>query len=419
MLRRLERRAADQSGVVLALVAIMMVSFLGMVALAIDLGSYWQAQRQAQAAADAGALAGAQDLAAVPGSAGADATTYAQTNVPGATVNADTASTTNVITVKVSSPTPVFFGRFLNLFSQNVSARAVAGRTAGTSCSSPVAGSSACDAIFAKDSTCTDTGISITGGGVDLTGGIQSNGSASTVGMGNNGVLSGPLLVGNTSGCAWNGNTGGASAATHAPAAWWPIDYSLDFPACAGAACTGPSSTPSYCTQAWTSATAWAVSPASGNIYCDVGTGTAGNPSTWTGQINVSVGSGTMKATYVAGSVSLSSSAGAISQPCGYAASGYLSSGCTAAVPKPATTNYPIIYAASSSSTAITVAGGNGTIDGDLFALNGTVNFGGGQTSSLGFIEGNKVVVSGGGLSGDGPTTSTPATSFGDVALLQ
>lgn len=403
---------------VLAFVAIMMIVFMGMAALAIDLGSYWQAQRQVQAAADAGALAGAQDLAAAPGSATADATTYAQSNVPGATVSADATSTTNVITVNVTSPTPVVFGRFLNLFSQNVSARAVAGRTAGTSCSSPVSGSSSCDAIFAKDSTCTDTGISISGGGLNFNGGIQSNGSASTAGMGNNGVLSGPLIVGNGTGCAWNGSTGGASAAAKAPAAYWPIDYSLDFPACAGAACTGAGGTPSYCTASSTSTT-WALSPVTGNIYCGVGTGTASTPSTWNGTINVSVGSGTIKATYAAGSVSIAASAGAISQPCGYAASGYVSSGCTTTVPKPATTNYPIIYAVSAASTAITISGGNGTIDGDLFALNGTVNFGGGQTSSLGFIEGQKVVVTGGGLSGDGPSTSVPATTFGDVALLQ
>ena len=46
----------------LPLVAVSLVVFLGMTALAVDLGFLWQQQRQTQGAADAGALAGAQDL---------------------------------------------------------------------------------------------------------------------------------------------------------------------------------------------------------------------------------------------------------------------------------------------------------------------------------------------------------------------
>ena len=46
----------------IVIVAIMMTIILGAAALAIDIGSFYQAQRQAQTAADAGALAAVQDL---------------------------------------------------------------------------------------------------------------------------------------------------------------------------------------------------------------------------------------------------------------------------------------------------------------------------------------------------------------------
>ena len=133
LLARLRHGAADESGVVIVLVAIIMVAILASAAVAIDLGSFYSAQRKAQAAADAGALAAAQDLVGTSSTSySADGTTIATTNYPGATVTVSqpTSSTAKVV---VNASTPVLFGHFLGMKQENVSATAVASTPARTS----------------------------------------------------------------------------------------------------------------------------------------------------------------------------------------------------------------------------------------------------------------------------------------------
>src|SRR6516165_6170804 len=79
-------RARDETGATAVIVAVILVVLLGCAALAIDIGSFYQAQRQAQAAADAAALAGAADLPGSTSSATTDVTSYVNSNDPGATV---------------------------------------------------------------------------------------------------------------------------------------------------------------------------------------------------------------------------------------------------------------------------------------------------------------------------------------------
>ena len=71
---------------IVVLVAGMLVVILGMAALAIDVGSFYQAQRQAQSAADAAALAASQDLPTNTNAAANDGTTYGLKNFPTSTV---------------------------------------------------------------------------------------------------------------------------------------------------------------------------------------------------------------------------------------------------------------------------------------------------------------------------------------------
>jgi Flp pilus assembly protein TadG len=59
---RLAARIRSDSGQALVLVAVSMAALVGMAALVIDGGSWWRTQRQLQTAADAAALAGAQQL---------------------------------------------------------------------------------------------------------------------------------------------------------------------------------------------------------------------------------------------------------------------------------------------------------------------------------------------------------------------
>ncbi|MGH2890526.1 MAG: pilus assembly protein TadG-related protein, partial [Solirubrobacteraceae bacterium] len=243
LVSHLRRRGSEQSGAVLLIVTVLMTAILASAALAIDVGSFYHAQRQAQAAADAGALAAAQDMAgSASATATSDGTTIAQTNYPGATVTVSE-PTTNEAKVIVNASTPSFFGRALGLTSAKVSASAVAGVTqASTTCSSP---GSSCLAIFAMDSNCSDNGINFTGGGGNnINGGIWSNG---TLGLNDGGGDTiGPSYYGNGPGCKMTETGGGdqingtyehnatndpPGSAAEPPTTTWPIDYSKDFPA--------------------------------------------------------------------------------------------------------------------------------------------------------------------------------------------
>ncbi|MGB9184471.1 MAG: pilus assembly protein TadG-related protein [Solirubrobacteraceae bacterium] len=414
----------------LVIVGVTLIAFLGLAALAIDLGSFFQQQRQAQSAVDAAALAGAQEL---PGST-ANATTQAQSyvtqnlpggNPPGISFN----STSTQITVSVSKQVPSFFGQTLGLTSANVSAKAVAGLRAVPSCSAP---GTSCYAIFAKDNNCTsgNNAVTITGGNINI-GAILTNGSLSTTG-GNETfgkTTIGPAAPASPP-CKWSNNGSGKtfgsnSAPTPGPGtSGWPIDYSLDFPPCT-TTCPGPLGTPSYCTQASIGAT-WAVAPAvnSPQIYCGVGSGNPKDPKTWTGAMTVTTAAGGSSSspqedTYVAGSVNFPLASGGYAEPCGYATAGYVAAGCPAGVPPPAySANYPLVYAVLAG-PAVTVTGGGASFIGDTFAPLGTINFTGGGLTT-GFLEGWDVAFQGGNFTAAGPAnTSTSFSSFGTVALLQ
>ena len=419
----LTRRRDDERGVVLVLVALLMTVFMGMAAIAIDIGYFDQQHTQAQSAADAAALAGAAVLATSQSAATTNADSYVTKNMSTATPTVSFPSSGGVKVV-LNLTVQSFFGHFLGVNSTNVSASATAKATGSSSlCATP---GSTCYAIFAKDSSCTSGhyGIQFSGGGNTITGGILANGSVSP---GGGGSSFGPSTYGpSASGCTWpTGSDTHVSGPTSESAliTTWPIDYSTDFPACTGAACTGPGGTPSFCTQSSTS-TSWSLNTVvSGNIYCGVGTGTAGTPSTWNGAIAVGAGgvgssASPLAATYVAGSVALNGG-GDYLAACGYSSTGYKVAACSSTVPTPTTPNYPLIYALGTSATAINGGGGGSFFFGDLFAPNGTITFnGGGDTTS--FLEGNDVVYTGGGLIGDGPSTSGSILgTTGSVALIQ
>jgi Flp pilus assembly protein TadG len=433
MLQRLRNRGRDESGAVLVIVAVLTVLvFIPLCALAIDIPSYYQAQRQAQAAADAGALAGAGSLASSPSSAAGEATTYAQTNFPGSSPTVTVNTTSNSVTVNVTATTPTFFGKLMGFPTRTVGARAVAGATFTSTTCSP---GSTCYAVFAADSSCSDDGVTM-GGGTNITGGVHSNGSLD---VGGGGSSFGPTTYGNGTGCtvtpvgyAAQSNTFTSGPTQEAPITTWPINYATDFPACTpGSTCTGacdvtttpcPSAnqTPSFCTQSFNAAVTlvsyYPYTLTSGNIYCDVGSGTASIPTTWTGALTADQsGSPAIESSFVAGSVTLGG--GDSINACGYSATGYAVSGCSTAVPAPTTANYPVVYAVGPG-TSITNSGGGGTFLGDFFAPNGTIDMGGGDSTT--FLEAQDVSVSSGGFTGDGPSDNgTGSGSSGTEALLQ
>ncbi|MFL5830275.1 MAG: pilus assembly protein TadG-related protein [Solirubrobacteraceae bacterium] len=396
-----KRMQREESGVVLVLAVVCMVFILGFAAIAIDVGSWYQTQRQAQAAADAGALAAA---VVASSQANTTATTWVGKNVSGATTTVSFPAS-NQVKVTVTTTASIFFGRIFGMGPPAVSASAIAQKSAGQqSCSSP---GNTCYAVFAMDSSCTGTPITF-GGGTLITGAVWSNGSLN---VGGGGSSFGATSYGNGVGCSVSpsgyqqqSNTFTAGPTARAKQTSWPLDYTLDFPACGAGSCSGPLGTPSWCTQAST-ASSWQLmtyNPSnltSGNIYCGVGSGTPSTPTTWNGAITAS--GGPVTASFVAGSVVLSG--GDTITACGYATSGYTASTCSASVPRPVTTNYPIVYAVGTG-TSIDNSSGGGKFTGDMFAPNGTIYIGGGVSTF--FLEGWDIYAPGGGFTGDGPTYS-------------
>src|SRR3954470_7498235 len=78
--KRATSRWREESGQAVVLSAVWIVVLLGMAGLVIDVGSWYRAQRNLQADADAAALAGAQELPDDTATAGVKAKLYAQKN---------------------------------------------------------------------------------------------------------------------------------------------------------------------------------------------------------------------------------------------------------------------------------------------------------------------------------------------------
>lgn len=126
----------DESGQVVVLLAICMAVLLGFVALATDAGVMFHAKREAQMAADAAAIAGAQQLnfGDVTSAAQTDATRNGFTDgsdgvtvqVENPPLNGPSAGNANYVEVTVSKAQPTYFMRLFGVKSLTVAARGVA-----------------------------------------------------------------------------------------------------------------------------------------------------------------------------------------------------------------------------------------------------------------------------------------------------
>src|SRR3990172_4760299 len=124
-------RLRCEKGQVTTLAAVFMLSVLGLGALVVDAGAWFQTHRAAQAAADAAALAGAQALPEDPAGARALALAYANENGGGlAPGDVTVAPLAESLRVQVDRQAPTFFSRVLGFEEFTVSAAAAAG-TAG------------------------------------------------------------------------------------------------------------------------------------------------------------------------------------------------------------------------------------------------------------------------------------------------
>ena len=118
----------DQRGQAAVLTVLCITVLLGMAALVLDLGSWFRAQRDLQADADAAALAGAHALPESPGDASALAAQYAGKNgAPSPIVSfASKYAANDTIKVRVERPAPGFFAKVFGIDSVDVAGTASA-----------------------------------------------------------------------------------------------------------------------------------------------------------------------------------------------------------------------------------------------------------------------------------------------------
>jgi Flp pilus assembly protein TadG len=214
LLRRLARKP---SGQVFVLVSIALVVLIGMAALAVDVGNLWTTRRLMQSAADAGAVAGAdevalggsssaitaaaQDASSRNGFANGGTRPGASNTITVAVHNPPTSGTfaanSNAVEVDVSETQPTYFMKVLGWSAVPVSTTAVAVTLGSGSCvyslDPTVSGAITVGGTAAVSSACgfyvdsnSSSALSVSGGGtvtaplVGVVGGTNVNGGGST-----------------------------------------------------------------------------------------------------------------------------------------------------------------------------------------------------------------------------------------------
>ena len=134
-MNKLIKKVKYEKGQVAVIVALLMSIFVGMTAYVIDVGSMYEVRRNAQTAADAAALAGAQDLPENPDLAKEEAIDYVNKeniNVNYGSVTLDESNiqfSEDFCEIKVQpvyTATPLFFSGIFGLTSKAISATATA-----------------------------------------------------------------------------------------------------------------------------------------------------------------------------------------------------------------------------------------------------------------------------------------------------
>jgi hypothetical protein len=110
----LRARMRDDAGQAIVFIAVILTALCGMAALVVDVGSWYQADRRLQTAADAAALAGAQELPLEQSAAKSTAEQYAQHNYQGIPTPTVTFPDAGTIHVVAKADTPGIFAKVLN-----------------------------------------------------------------------------------------------------------------------------------------------------------------------------------------------------------------------------------------------------------------------------------------------------------------
>lgn len=332
----------DESGQSLVLVIVSMTVIIGIAAFAIDVAGWFVTRHHAQVAADAAALAAANQMATDQNTGTATAVGQnfvAKNGLDNSTATVSIDTTSYTVTVTVPTTGSVGFAGALGVGSPKISARAVASYLSGTT---P-------DALFAASSNCS-SGISFAGNGngsannLSLTGGVHSNGSL-LGGIGGGSTI-GAMTFGTGCSNQLGSIHGTVSVAPYATTntATWPVPYD-------SSSCTLQNGTSCYfnpasaCSSSNGGYTAGSVNPPAGitstlgssNITITGNVGSSQNPVVLcapNGTITLNGGSGTaIHGTLYASTFAWSTNGATITPPSDdlgiYYSSGVTSSGCS------------------------------------------------------------------------------------------
>ncbi len=346
--------------------ALAMPAVIGTAGFVVDVGAGYRLDRSAQAAADAGATAGAIDLPGNPSQAVIDAKAYANKNISGAAIVVTTPPNgqANEIEVQVTASTPTAFAGVVGIPTMTATASAVAKSTNGGSKY----------AIFTANTGCSP-GINWTGSGATINGAVHSN-SGLTVSGGPN--TFGPTSYGGPNDCNWtdtihNNTYGGSSSpsfdATNYP---WPEPWPTSAAQIAG---YGITCTDNAATFTWTGSSG----PQNGHTYCA------------TTSISIKGSNYTCTCTFIAPTVTITGT-GETLRP-----------------------NYEDLLIDAFGTSTWKLSGNSDNITGTIFVPNAQFNVTGASSDLFNvFLEGNNAVMSGNNwsLTGTGPSTGTAGTQL-------
>ena len=120
------RRVRDDKGAAAILMVLISTALLAVTTLAVDVGSWYRADRQLQSKVDAAALAGVQELPYDPGKASSVALDYASKNGGGAIPSVSVSGANDTINVVGEDTAPGIFSKLLGIDSVTVHAEASA-----------------------------------------------------------------------------------------------------------------------------------------------------------------------------------------------------------------------------------------------------------------------------------------------------
>jgi Flp pilus assembly protein TadG len=367
------RRRRAERGAVAVAVAILLPVIIGLAGLVIDVGSWYLTRAQLQNAADAAALAGAQDLPNSPSSATAAAQTLAADNVSGATITAVTPynGDSSEIQVTVSKRGSVLLASILGISGPTITASAVAEVTQGTG-----------NFIYAASTAC--NAISIISSGKISTTTLWSNGGITAVGQPV--TVTGQVDVGNSS-CPFPSQLTPPGATHVGTYTGWPAPLPT----------AAQGNMPSSCSSASITITgaSWLSSNPPG-MYCTTGTISITN----SGNITFNG--------YEFVSESTSSTAISVVSSGNTTFNGYCPSSCSSGG-----TPQTLFYATAGGISFTN--SGSGTFTGDAFAPYGQVSLTVSGGTDTGFIEASSITITSSGstsVTGTGPTPSGGITKL-------